>query len=598
MAKSRTLQILITAKDKATKQLKKLESTFKLVGKAATVAFAAASAATGFAIKEFADFEKSMSSVKAITNATGEEFEDLTDLAEEMGATTVFTASEASEAMKFLGMAGFETDEIMQSLQGTMNLASAAVLDLGTSADIMSNVLTGFRLQASESERVVDVLAKTITSSNTDMVQLGEAMKFFAPTAASFGVSIEEASAAVGLLGNAGLQGSIATRALSTSFNRLAKPSNEMFSIMQELNLEFFDANGTFIGLTNTLKLLEDRLDGASQEQQALVISTLFGQEALKQWNILLSAGSEELEKFTGELEDSGGTAQRMADTQLDNLAGSFTLLKSAVSGAAIEFGEKFAPVVKIAVEELTKFIAIENKTEAVTSFLTESISKISQAIEDKTGLITILTTAFERISTVFKELVLPELVRLLETLKPLEPIFIFLAKVIGLTLYGALILVVKLLEVTLIPLLSLLGSTIGVVNDYFLKPLITSIDFLWEGLKKVVEWATKAFNKLKKLDVFEGAKSLVTNVLGFGGARANGGPVQSGKSFLVGERGPEIFSPNTNGKIIPNNKVGNGGGGGGIVININGDVTGNEIVEKVKRALMMELNLNNRITL
>lgn len=588
---NRKLEILVSAKDKASKELKKLSGTFKAVGAAATAAFAIASTATAFAVKEFAEFEKGMSAVKAITNATADEFEDLTSLAKEMGATTVFTASEASEAMKFLGMAGFETDEIMQSLEGTMNLAASAVLDLATSADIMSNVLTGFRLNASESERVVDVLAKTITSSNTDMVQLGEAMKFFAPTAAAFGVSIEEASAAVGLLGNAGLQGSIATRALATSFNRLAKPTGQMNDVMNDLNLAFFDSSGTFIGLTNTVKLLEDRLEGASQEQQALVISTLFGQEALKQWNILLAAGSTELEGFTKELENSGGTAQRMADTQLDNLAGSITLLKSAISGAAIEFGEKFEPVVRSATDALTAFIGIEDKVSATTNFMKEQLNIFLNFIDQKTGLVTVFSDTFDRLAVVFKENLLPPLQRLFEALKPLEPILMFLAKVIGLTLLGALIAVAKLLEITLIPLMTFFGNAIEGVTSV-LEPFIVALSDIWKGLEKVASFALKAVSAIKKLNVLEGARSLLNKANPFGGARASGGPVNSNRSFLVGEKGPEIFTPNSNGKIIPNNKI-NGSGGTNINITVNGDVSGQELMDRVMEGIMGKLRLN-----
>lgn len=349
-----TLNLILNLKDDASAGLKRFQDNIKgstkqakELGKAMTVTGIAIAGTLGLAVKEFADFESGMSNVKAITNSTGQELEDLTALAKEMGRTTVFSAKESAEAMKFLGMAGFNTQEIMQSLEGTLNLAAASGIDLGRAADIASNILTGFRLDAGETDRVVDLLASTISSSNVDMEQMSEAMKFFAPTAASFGVSIEEASAVVGVLGNAGLQGSIATRALATSMNRLADPTKKMRKTMRKLNLEFFDSEGSFIGVTSSVKMLEESLKDSTDEQKAAAISTIFGQQALKQWNVLLAAGSDELSDYTGKLNDVEGAAQRMADTQLDNLSGSMKLLKSAVSGLAIEIGSKLAPTLR-----------------------------------------------------------------------------------------------------------------------------------------------------------------------------------------------------------------------------------------------------------
>ena len=378
------LTVVVSLVDKASKQAMSISTSIAAIGKVAALAGAAV-AALGVvigivAVKEFAKFEKSMSNVKAITNATGEDMNKMSDLAREMGRTTAFTAKEAAEGMTFLGMAGFDTNEIMKALPDTLNLAAASNIELGRAADIASNVLTGFRLQAGEAGRVVDVLAKTVTSSNTDMNQLSEAMKLFAPSAATFGISVEEASAAVGLLGNAGLQGSVATTALSTSLVRLSKPTKEMKTTIKQLGLDFFDTNGEFIGMANTIELLEDRFRTMTPEQESATIATIFGARAVKQWSVLVAAGSDDLREFTGELENSAGAAQQMADIQLDNLSGAYTLLKSAVNGVLIEIGGKLAPALKNITQDFTELTTAAMTDGVVMNFVDKIIGGLSDA--------------------------------------------------------------------------------------------------------------------------------------------------------------------------------------------------------------------------
>lgn len=397
MAENRYLQIILDLKDNATGQLRGLQGQLKAMRPAfqtmavgGGVAFGAISGAVGLAVKEFGNFEQAMSSVNAITGASANEFDQLTNKAKELGRTTAFTAQEAAEAMTFLGMAGFDTAEILETVDGTLSLAAASGIELGRAADIASNVLTGFRLETDETARVVDVLAKTITSSNTDMEQLSEAMKYFAPTAATFGVSVEEASAVVGLLGNAGLQGSISTRALATSMARLAKPSNEMLDVMGELNLEFFDANGEFVGMEKTIRQLETAFATLTPQQQASALTTLFGAQAVKQWNVLVAGGADELGNFTTQLENAGGAAEEMAQKKLDNLKGAFTLLKSAISGVGIELGGVFAPVVRSVAEAITPLATKLAEWIQAHPQLTAGILTVAGAV---TGLVAVVGT-------------------------------------------------------------------------------------------------------------------------------------------------------------------------------------------------------------
>jgi len=366
------LDVVLELVDKISKPLEEANKKFKdvnedflnaskKVGAAMTAIGVAGVAAIGKSVSVFMDFEKEMSNVKAITNIAGKEMEDMTKLAMELGATTKFTAKEAAEGMTFLGMAGFNAKEIMQAMPATMNLAAASNTDLASAADIASNVLTGFRLTADETIRVVDVLAATVTSSNVNMSQLSESMKYFAPTAAAFGVSLEEASAAVGLLGNAGIQGSIATRALGTALTRLTKPTDGMIAVMDLLNISFFNAKGEFVGLAEMIRRLETSFKGLTQEQKMSYTATLFGMEAIQEINVLLAAGSNELSNYTKELQVAGGTADRMAKTQMDNLAGSIELLSGAFDGLMLSIGAQFTPMIRQVADVLTILVDVFN---------------------------------------------------------------------------------------------------------------------------------------------------------------------------------------------------------------------------------------------
>lgn len=534
-----TLNTRVTGSGKAASSLGNVNrGVGDLIGRIGGIA--AVGAAIGSVVTEFATFEKTMSSVKAITKATGEDFKIMNDTAKELGATTAFTAKEAAEGMKFLGMAGFQTNEIIEAIPATLNLASAAAIGLGESADIMSNVLSGFQIDASETERVVDVLASTVTSSNTDMIQLGEAMKFIAPTASNMGISVEETSAAIGILGNSGLQGSIATRALATSLARLADPSDKAAGAMERSGLVAFDNQGKFVGLAGVIEQLEVGMAGMTEEQKLANLSMIFGKDALKNWSVLVNSGSEELKVFTEQLENSAGTAQEMADTQLDNLAGSFTLFKSAVSGVAIDVGEGLSPGLR-----------------ELLDIFTEVIADVKDLISVFGGSSSIIVENREVIKTIIKTLAL------------------------GLT--------AAIIGVTEAVRLSIEGwkaffELISFGFDTMKTTVIDTIDFITEKVTAFIGLISDAIRKAKEFFGFSGRKAPDID-----GARADGGPVTRGGTFLVGERGPELFTPSTSGTIIPNERL----GGGSTVVHVVNHISGvinEEAAESVGDAIMQKL--------
>ncbi|KKN39090.1 hypothetical protein LCGC14_0746860 [marine sediment metagenome] len=285
-------------------------------------------------LKLAANFEKSMNKVRALTGATGDSFAQLEDQAKELGRTTQFSASQAADAMGFLAQAGFDANQIIATMPDTLNLAASAQLDLATTADIVSNIMTGYGLAVDDAGRATDVLTAAFTSANTDLTQLGEAMKFAGPIVSGFGIQFEEAAAALGLMGNAGVQASIAGTSLRGIMIRLADPTKEVKELMDELGINVKNADGSLVSLVEIIEQLEK--SGADTSEQVRI----FGQRAVLGMTALLGQGSEALREFTTELENSGGTAQRIADIQMEGLSGALLRLKSAFEALAISIGD------------------------------------------------------------------------------------------------------------------------------------------------------------------------------------------------------------------------------------------------------------------
>ncbi len=211
------------------------------------------SAGLGFAVKRAADFESSMKRVKALSGATNEEFQSLSQTARELGASTVYSATQSSEAMQFLSMAGYRANEQIDAMPGLLDLAAASQEELGTTADIVSNIISGFNLQAKESSRIADVLTNQTTGLKRYSLEMGDAMKFAAPMSAALGIAIEETSAAIGVLGDAGIKGGMAGRNLNIIISRLTDPPKEAAKALEQLGVSVLDSAGEFRGLQTIL---------------------------------------------------------------------------------------------------------------------------------------------------------------------------------------------------------------------------------------------------------------------------------------------------------------------------------------------------------
>jgi len=326
----------------------KLGKVFKTLGKVAVAAFAiiAAAGAAIFvgAIKKAAEFEKSMAMVQSVTGATAKQFEELEQKAKELGKTSKFSMTEIADGMEFLGRAGFETTEIISAMDGVVALASSQVMDLGAAADITSNILTGMGLDAAEAARVADVLAQTAASANVNVEMLGESFKYAAPLAAAAGWSIEETAAAIGKMGDAGIQASMAGTALRMALSELIGESDLFKDKLGALGMtmdELKNPDGSIMGMADVFGVFEEKGFGAKE------MLDLFGKRAGPAMAILLQEGSDGLDEYTKSLEGAGGAAQRMADIQLDTLSGQLTILKGSFDLLLVTIGEDMMPILK-----------------------------------------------------------------------------------------------------------------------------------------------------------------------------------------------------------------------------------------------------------
>ena len=293
------------------------------------------------------DFEQSIAKLGAITGAEGESLKALEKQARNLGASTVFTASEAASAMTYLGMAGFKTNEILAATPGVLNLAQAAGADLAETADIASNILSGFNLEARETGRVGDVLAKAMTTSNVNLQQLGETMKYVAPAASSVGASLEEVAALSGLLGNVGIQGSNAGTALRAAFLRLAKPPREAAEALNQLGVSIKTADGKMRSMPAILKDIWAATQDMGDADRIAVLTKLFGVEAASAMaELVRQAGTGALDTYVQTLKNAKGATAEMAEKMNATTQGALRRLGSAIESLSITLGSLLLPVV------------------------------------------------------------------------------------------------------------------------------------------------------------------------------------------------------------------------------------------------------------
>ena len=361
-----TLYVNLKLKDDATTGLKKASSSIEKIGQSATEVgktfskyiTAPLTGLGALAIKEFAGFESSMAKVKAITQATSDEMAILTAKARDLGKNTQFSATEVADAMTYMGMAGWNTTQIMDGLEGVLDLAVASETDLAKVSDIVTDALTGFGMEAKDTQAFVDLLASVSRNANTDVSMLGESFKYVAPIMGSLGVSAEDTAYALGLMANAGIKGSQAGTSLRQTMASLADPTKEAQKLMDEYGIAIVEAEDGSVDLRATLDNLKNGLDGLSEVQQQQTISTLVGTEASSGLMAVLNAAESDVNKLTNATSEYNGVAKEMAKTMGDTTKGNVNKLKSAFSELLLTVGEELVPIFTKFVEKLTDLVS------------------------------------------------------------------------------------------------------------------------------------------------------------------------------------------------------------------------------------------------
>ena len=352
--------------------LKNLGQGISSVGKALTAGLTLPIVGMGVAsVKTASDFQGAMKEVSAISGATGTDLTKLSDLAKEMGRTTKFSASESADALKYMGMAGWKTQDMIEGLPGILNLAAAGGTDLATTSDIVTDGLTAMGLSAKNSSKFADIMAAACSNANTNIELMGETLKYVGPVAGALGIEMDDLSVAIGLMGNAGLKGGQAGTSLRAGLTNLVKPTKEMRNAMEKYGVELVKNADGSVNLMGTMENLRSVLGGLDQTTQAQALSTIFGKEAMSGWASIVNASEGDFNKLTEAIANSEGSAKKMADTMLEGSQGAIVEMKSALEGVAITIGERLTPFLEKLADGVSKVCEwFQNLSPATQTFL------------------------------------------------------------------------------------------------------------------------------------------------------------------------------------------------------------------------------------
>ncbi|MFQ7535889.1 MAG: phage tail tape measure protein [Clostridium sp.] len=319
-----------------------------------------------------------MSKVSAISGATGTDLDKLRGKAREMGAKTKFSASEAAQGMQYMAMAGWKTQDMMDGLEGIMNLAAASGEDLASTSDIVTDALTAFGLSAKDSSHFSDILAAASSNANTNVSMMGETFKYAAPVLGSLGYTAEDAALAIGLMANAGIKSSQAGTSLRGAITNLAKPTDTVAAAMDKYGISLTDSSGKMLSLRELMEQLRQKLGGLSEAEQAQAAAALFGKEAMSGMLAIINGSDKDFEKLVGAIDNCDGSSEKMANTMNDNLQGQITILMSQLQELAISFGEILMPKIRDIATHIQNFV---DKLNAMDEGQKETILRIGMFV-------------------------------------------------------------------------------------------------------------------------------------------------------------------------------------------------------------------------
>ncbi|MBS5679418.1 MAG: phage tail tape measure protein [Clostridiales bacterium] len=326
--------------------------------------------AAGAAIQTGMQFDASMSNVYGLMsslNLSQAQMDALRDTAREMGATTKFSASEAADAMGYMALAGWDDAQVIAGIPGVLNLAAAANMDLAKASDIVTDTMTPFGMAAEREGEAADVFAYAQANSNTTVEALGEAMKYAAPTADAFGMTLQDTAAAMGVLANAGIKGSQGGTTLNAMLRDMKNNAKNGAIAIGKTKVALTNADGSYRSYAAIIRDIDKATSSMTASQRDAALGAIFGDESLKGILATLKQGPDALDAMTEGMYACGGAAENMAATMGDNLKGDLAILESGAQDMAIALSDWLMPAARGVVQGITdmigKFNALDDGT-------------------------------------------------------------------------------------------------------------------------------------------------------------------------------------------------------------------------------------------
>lgn len=577
-------------------------------------------------VDAFTNFEISLKRAAVVMEGGVENIERLEAAAKSLAITTVFTATEVAQGLFFLGQAGLNLEESLAAIQPTLNLAQIGMLDLGTAADIATNVMNSMRLDVTDLSFVMDVLTLTFTQSNTTISQLGTAFAKIGPLAATLGIEFTEVAAAMGILANAGIKGEEAGTAIRNIFLRLLNPSRDAEETMAMLGITAQDVANGMLDLNDILRIFGRALDSGAIGADS--ISEIFQARATPAILALIASlddADDSFGAFQQSLEDSRGEAELMVDFLDDSAFFSFAQFRAVIEDLLIAIGEKVTPTIVRMTDAIRDNAGGMKQVIDAFARLGPALVRLGPVLEDV--LIQLIDTFIEmeksgQINDLAEGFI--ALVEILVELRPLIPFFVATIRVFALQLTITLALIKAWADSfrLSISLAKLLGEGLAILINWLLfvetrfgtladairggmtqwRAFLTLLNSVWAAIKGIGSGAASAEQGVRGLADATGGGGGVTNAL-VTGAQALGVPAalipqfQSGGQFrvqrsgIIGVHAPEVVTVSnpTRGQLPP------GAGMGPINIVINVQSGGNAVGQDVARALRDELNRMRR---
>lgn len=338
--------------------LKGVGGTLTSVGKTLTASVTTPIIGLGTAaVKTTAQFDTSMSKVQALSGATGKDFDTLRDKAQEMGRTTAFTASEAADAFSYMALAGWDTEQMLDGIDGVLNLAAASQMDLAEASDMVTDYLTAFGLEAAEAGRMANQMAYAQANSNTTTQQLGDAFGNCAAQMHTAGQTMETTTALLEAMANQGTKGSEAGTALAAVMRDITQKMDDGAIAIGDTSVAVMDQNGNFRNLIDIMADVEKATDGMGSAEKSAALMSTFTARSIKAVGEILTEGTDSIYGYAEALESTDGVAKDMADTMLNNLSGQLTILKSNIEGLMIQIGDLLMPKIKEMVSRFQEIV-------------------------------------------------------------------------------------------------------------------------------------------------------------------------------------------------------------------------------------------------